>query len=668
MLPDLSILLSILLGLFALSQSPSGDVDVLRAVAGTAAAVTVVLALTRMAADRAIAAVEAQDAEALVRAGRMTGLWPLLGWVTTLQVFGWGDFVVAKVPRAWFLVPHLLVFLPLALMVGAGWMAGRRVEARFVAGAPSAWGAVRRGLRRNGLVLAPLAVLVAVQEAFVSLAALGVPGVKRLLLVHEAFPDVEALLVLAIMVLVGWFAPEMLRRMLRTRPMPAGPARAEIERLCAALGVRYRDLLLWETGGRTLNAMVVGLTGGTRYVVVTDALLDRLPMPEVLAVVAHEAGHARLRHLPAYFALSLAALLFMQSAQEMLLPVLPEGGNLVLALGFLGFFWFGMLGWLSRRFERQADVFGAEHAGALSPDAPPVALVPDRPPVPYGAAAMISALTHVVEHAGTGRSHRHGTIADRTAFLAAYATEAAVRDDHRRRTTRLRWGVRGFVLLALVTTALRLPVGLDRGRAGMRFDEAQSAYEDASDAQRAGRAAEAAAGFARAREGFLATAAVREERPGDLPIEAYATVSLLRVAYLDQRVEEPAAQARAQAGYERVLELARRLGGVRGALASFAARVGLARVALRDADRARGLAAARRRLSEAEAMPAIEADAAIREATLRALRAAIRQFDADAEVAAQARRDLERMSKPARDDLSWRELAADAAADLALPR
>ena len=45
---------------------------------------------------------------------------------------------------------------------------------------------------------------------------------------------------------------------------------------------------VWKTGGRGLNAVVVGLTAGTRRIFVTDGLLRTLPPDEVQAVFCHE--------------------------------------------------------------------------------------------------------------------------------------------------------------------------------------------------------------------------------------------------------------------------------------------------------------------------------------------------------------------------------------------
>jgi STE24 endopeptidase len=96
--------------------------------------------------------------------------------------------------------------------------------------------------------------------------------------------------------LLALVLPALLARLISSE-LPAGPQRDRLEGLARALRLRYREMRLWKTGGRGLNAMVVGLTPGTRRIFVTDGLLRALAPHEVEAVFCHEAGHARRHHL-----------------------------------------------------------------------------------------------------------------------------------------------------------------------------------------------------------------------------------------------------------------------------------------------------------------------------------------------------------------------------------
>ena len=665
-LPDLTLLVALVLGLSAYGSTGEPTMEPWKAIAGTAAAVLVVATLCRMAADRAIRAVEDQDGRALLSAGRSTGLIPFVGWGLVIFVFDWGSLVGDVVPRTWFLLPILLLFAPLALMVSSAWVAARRVEARFdPLHAPTSWGAVKRGLRRNAIVLVPMLILLALQEALFVLDAWKVPGFRTIFLWHEAFPDTEAVVVLGLLVVLSWFGPEIVRRILRAKPLEDGEARREMENLCATIGVRCKDILLWDTKGRVLNAMVVGLTGGTRYVFVTDALLAALPRPEALAVVAHEAGHAKLRHLPAYFALSLSLMLLLRSAEELALPLLPQGADLLLSLLSLAFFWFVMLGWLSRRFERQADVFGATHAGALTPDAPPTSLEGLSTLLPFGTAMMISALQRISAHAAPGRHHRHGPPLERMAYLAAYATQEPVRREFGKDSRRIRAGLWLVALVALASTAARIPGGIVRGHATLALREGLEASQAGDVSRKSGDAAGAAAHYATALDRYQASARFLEERPDDLGLLAVAVTATWNAA--DTTIHHGVQPLDAAAGFERTLRLLERLGRRSRGGIDVLARIELGRLALRDpVDPPAGVDRARKWLAEATAVPDAEFDGAYRSARQRLLESAIRLRDPDASVADQARRDLEHQTKPAGDSEEWQELARDAAEELHL--
>lgn len=668
-LPDLTLLVALVLGLYTLSAGSIEPVDPYKAMGGTAACVLVVVALCRMAADRALRALESQDGESAVSAGRWVGLWPFLGWGVVLYLFDWGAFVGETVPRTWFLLPHLLLILPLALMVGAGWVSLGRVESRVDPRGPTPWEALKRGLRRNALILIPLLVIVAIQEALIVLDALRVPGFRTLFLWSQAFPDLEAVMSLGLLSFLAFFAPELFRRTMRAQPLEDGETRREIERLCEAIGVRCKDFLVWKTGGRIVNAMVVGLTKGTRYVFVTDGLLKALPTPEVLAVVAHEAGHAKLRHLPTYFALSLAMMLLLQTAEEWLLPMLPEGSEQLFLLAFLAVFWFGILGWLSRRFERQADLFAADHVGVLLPGAGAVTLPGLPAPVPYGAAMMISALQRIVLQVGGGGHHRHGSPISRMAHIAAYSTKDTARAAQKADARRIRWGILVICLVALGTTAARLPGGLVRGEAALAFDRAVEATEAARAVAKKDGEDAARSSYVEARREFLQAAAMRKQRPADPKLQGWAARATFNAADLALRHTDQPAEARL--GFEESLELLAPLSGPQSDALSFHARIDLGRLALRQGKSTEeSVAAARRRLAEAQRIPENLDGDRYWGARTRLLESAIRLRDPDPVVASQARLDLTRQSVPAQPGGKagelWEELARDAAEELRL--
>ena len=185
-------------------------------------------------------------------------------------------------------------------------------------------------------------------------------------------------------------APLLLRHALDTVPLPPGPLRDHLLAQCADHGVRVRELLLWRTHGTALNAAVTGLVPRVRYILLTDALVEELPPPQLHAVMEHELNHARHRHLPTLLLVAAALLTAVaagaEAAAQTLAPVVPGGRTAwldgVLAAVALAL-WAAAFGWASRRIERQADTPRAAPNGFDPyPSAPPGLDAPSADPTP----------------------------------------------------------------------------------------------------------------------------------------------------------------------------------------------------------------------------------------------------------------------------------------------
>jgi STE24 endopeptidase len=241
---------------------------------------------------------------------------------------------------------------------------------------------------------------------------------------------------------VMFLAPAFVRLSWPTRPLPPGPLRDRLERLAARFGFRFSDILVWETGGTIVNAGVTGALPWYRYVLLTDALIEGLNPHEVAAVFGHEVGHIRHRHL-AFFGfffvgsmgiLTLASDFVSTHALRALALGEPgESSSALMTQGavtlLLGVGYFGLVfGVLSRRFERQADVFGCRAVSCGQVNCPPHPDLYSRPGVeivdgplcPVGIRIFANALMNVALLNGmepAAPSWRHGSINRRIAFL-----------------------------------------------------------------------------------------------------------------------------------------------------------------------------------------------------------------------------------------------------------
>ena len=182
---------------------------------------------------------------------------------------------------------------------------------------------------------------------------------------------------------VFMIAPLLARVILDVKPMPLGTLREALLEVCRRHCVKIRELLIWHTNGSVFNAAVMGITGRLRYVMITDALLETMHENQVRAVMAHEIGHVRRRHLPWMAVTLIACFIVVQFMVDFTLYIaqsargLPEGflvsngaqhAAAIVGVGLS----FMLFGWVCRRFERQADTFAVQHLSQAELQAPNV--------------------------------------------------------------------------------------------------------------------------------------------------------------------------------------------------------------------------------------------------------------------------------------------------------
>lgn len=315
----------------------------------------------------------AKGQRSLNRLEAFTAMLPLLLLLLFINDLTLGGLRTLRIPlKHTVLIDELLVMLPTLLTVIASWATYYPVDRRLHeavimrdadAGKPvypllSRGGYVAIQLRHQfGLLLLPLLMVLGWYETIVLLG----PDVHRVIS-SQAAQALSPIGVLAIF--IG--APLVIRHVWQTRPLPPGEVRDRMLALCQQHKVRVRELLLWQTSGRMINAAVAGLISKVRYILLSDGLLDQLKPREIEAVMAHELGHVKCKHLIWMGAAIIALLGTLEGGGYALLEhtgVTIEDPTLsmlvvsvpTLVIALLAF------GWVSRRIERQADVFAIRH-------------------------------------------------------------------------------------------------------------------------------------------------------------------------------------------------------------------------------------------------------------------------------------------------------------------
>jgi STE24 endopeptidase len=189
-----------------------------------------------------------------------------------------------------------------------------------------------------------------------------------------------AWIVLAILEgLIIWLYPVVIAPWFnKFEPVKAETLELRIRRLMEEAGLRVKGVFQMDAGKRTrhTNAYFTGL-GRTKRIVLFDTLLKSHDEEEILAILSHEVGHWKRRHLIKQLVvveiLSLAGLFVV--AELLGWPLLYQTFGFEGATAFVGLFLVGILmsvgGYfsrpvesaLSRRLERQADDMAFELMG-----------------------------------------------------------------------------------------------------------------------------------------------------------------------------------------------------------------------------------------------------------------------------------------------------------------
>lgn len=372
--------------------------------------------------------------------------WLLLG-------VGWiGAARTVIGPGAPTFLEELVVLAPFLALQAVVWWGFLRAERMLeLPGADrGGWHLLVLEARRQwGLVLPVLLVLLLMQDLMGWLR----PEWSSDVFVQTVFMGTMGLLVLLM-------APLLVRLAWPTRPLPPCALRTRLESVAQRHGFRYRDVLVWDTGGTMLNAVVTGVVPWGRFVLLTDALLDWLDDARIEAIFGHEMGHIAHRHLSFLGFFFMASLGVAALGTELLPaswpPALP-GGVLGDALGsalvllVIGTYFLVVFGFLSRQFELQADIHGCKVASGSLAEAPRA----------EGVATFVSALLETADFNGINPAHRswrHGSIDERVAFLRRLADDPTAERRFQRDLGRWRLGV----VLALLVGLSAICVALGR--------------------------------------------------------------------------------------------------------------------------------------------------------------------------------------------------------------
>ena len=184
------------------------------------------------------------------------------------------------------------------------------------------------------------------------------------------------------------FLPQLIQYWWGCRPFKPSDKVREVKDFLREKGLKYRELMRWPIfEGKMMTAGIMGIIPRFRYILITDALMEVLSLEELKAVVAHEMGHAKYRHLLLYIFFFLGFMVLVLGLFNLEDPGLYilfleylfirfsktlSGHTFLVIYGLsvlaiiLVYFRF-VVGFFMRNFERQADLYSAATMGNPRP-------------------------------------------------------------------------------------------------------------------------------------------------------------------------------------------------------------------------------------------------------------------------------------------------------------
>ncbi len=253
---------------------------------------------------------------------------------------------------------------------------------------------------------------------------------------------------------IAVFFPYLLVRIWKCPSIPESTERTHLENFSKKAGVGFTDMVLWDLfDGTMITAGIVGFIKRFRYLLVGPELLKILDLDELESVLAHEIGHIKNRHMFFYLFFIIGYTVFSYGFLKIVYAFIlsrdfffqiifsnsQNSNNLLPAISiaalllFIFIYFRYIFGFISRNFERQADVFALQLKGNAT-----------------GIIRSLNKIAIAGSHSRTTPNWHHFSIAQRTAFLEQCEQNPGIVKKHHKKISRIKAGY--FIFLVLFSS------------------------------------------------------------------------------------------------------------------------------------------------------------------------------------------------------------------------
>jgi STE24 endopeptidase len=202
-----------------------------------------------------------------------------------------------------------------------------------------------------------------------------------IVLIYDLIPEYFWILAWAVLIFFSLFMSMFYSQLIvplfnKQTPLEEGELRTAIENFAKSVDFKVTDIYVMDSSKRSTkaNAYFTGI-GPKKRIVLFDTLIEKLTTEEIVAVLSHEIGHNKHKHIVKSICLSALTSLFMFAIFGYLVasPELSQAMGGSVPSFHLGMFAFMMLyspislilgiltSVLSRKNEYEADAFAAKH-------------------------------------------------------------------------------------------------------------------------------------------------------------------------------------------------------------------------------------------------------------------------------------------------------------------
>lgn len=181
-----------------------------------------------------------------------------------------------------------------------------------------------------------------------------------------------SIFILGIFIVIIYIAaPKFLQLLWKSKPLENLELKNRIKAFADMHDIKYKDISVWQTGkARIANAGVTGIAPSLRKIFVTDALLENFTNEEIETIIAHEFGHIKYKHLLIYLVFSLTYFSGYTMFYVYIFPLWEKFfgsssiSEAIVTIIFFAIYFVLIFRYLSRKFERQADLHAINSTGA----------------------------------------------------------------------------------------------------------------------------------------------------------------------------------------------------------------------------------------------------------------------------------------------------------------